>query len=681
MKFCLVTAATTNGITDREVLADYTGQEPPLGVLCVAGVLEQIDIPTQIVDFDWWYADWFKTRGGKGSDLAAEAARELAAIDADCFGFSSICSSYPLTVRTAKLLKDRRPEVRILFGGPQATAVAEETLAEFPFVDVVVRGEAENIVPLLVEALSGSRELSSVPGISYRANDHVMRNADAAVVRDLDSLPLPPFHLYPHLKKCRSLPLELGRGCPFTCTFCSTSTFFRRQYRLKSPPAVIQQMMQTRRQFGFSTFHFIHDNYTVDRRRVVAFCEALRDCGAKFRWTCSARLDCVDDQLLRVMKSAGCEGIFFGLEVGTDRMQQIVGKRLDLDRAAAVIRQVNRRKMASAVALMFGFPDETPEDMRATVQVFMDTLRYDYIAPQISILAPLAGTPLHLLHKDELVFDGIVSDLAFQGREQETWEKQMVAAHASVFSSFYGIPTRWLSRHFLQELRNFLLHGEAHFRWLLVGAHQAVGDILELFRLWREWRVRYTRADPGVHLVEYYRGPEFRREFIQFVRTELAHRCAGAAYVLKALADYQTALEQDPPEKSRKKQSTRTFADKNAHPVRCPEIRMVEVEVDYREVIRRLRRRGRLDRVPRRKTTVIARRRRGRVEILQLSPISAELLRLSDGTRSVRKLARKFSRYHETVKGIPGEKACIAALELLRLQGFLMAGTASAAVH
>src|SRR6185295_13886713 len=110
---------------------------------------------------------------------------------------------------------------------------------------------------------------------------------------------------------------------------------------------------------------------TIDRKKVVAFCDAVVESGEKFTWGCSARTDCIDDELLELMARAGCTGIFFGIETGSQRLQHVI---------------------KTTVALIAGFPEETREDLRDTIHFFIDSLRFDHAEPQCSLLAPLAAT-------------------------------------------------------------------------------------------------------------------------------------------------------------------------------------------------------------------------------------------------------------------------------------------------
>src|SRR6185312_1909663 len=133
--------------------------------------------------------------------------------------------------------------------------------------------------------------------------------------------------------------------------FCSTNDFFRRNFRLRSPVRILRDMRDLAVSYGLTDFDLVHDMFTVDRRRVVAFCETMIASGENFTWSCSARTDCVDGELLTLMAHAGCRGLFFGIETGSARMQAIIEKDLDLMRAAEIIDTAERLGIGTTVSL------------------------------------------------------------------------------------------------------------------------------------------------------------------------------------------------------------------------------------------------------------------------------------------------------------------------------------------
>ena len=288
MKICLISAPTANQFDGRAVgemeAARIMGELAPVGILSLAAVLESKGLQPEVVDLNRVYYSWLQDSNRNQTDFCSFAGAYLADRDFDLFGFSTVCSSYPLTLRIAAEVKRVRPKSLVVLGGPQASVVDVATMRAYPWIDLVVRGEAEQTLPHLVKALSGGGSLAAVPGITFRRNEdgEIVRNPAAPLVADLDALPFPAFHLFPDVRFCRHFPLELGRGCPFACTFCSTNDFFRRRFRLKSPEHVIAEMRRVKQSYGINSFELVHDMFTVDRERVVAVCEALLESKEEF---------------------------------------------------------------------------------------------------------------------------------------------------------------------------------------------------------------------------------------------------------------------------------------------------------------------------------------------------------------------------------------------------------------
>src|SRR5262249_19982347 len=546
MKVCLISAPTANqfdngplGETDA---ARIMGELAPVGILSLAAVLEAKGLQPEVLDLNRVYHEWRQHSNGNEGSFCRFAGSYFAAREYDFLGFSPVCSSYPLTLRIAAEVKRLHPESVVALGGPQASVVDIATMRAYPFIDLVVRGEAEQTLPDLLDALASHSPLAAIPGLTFRRDGDIARNPDAPLILDLDSLPFPAFPLFPDIRFCRHFPLELGRGCPFACTFCSTNDFFRRRFRLKSPAHMIAEMRRVKREYGINSFELVHDMFTVDRKRVVAFCEALLESKEEFYWGCSARTDCVDEELIALMARAGCRGIFFGIETGSSRMQQIIDKGLDLDDSSERVGICDKFKISTAVSLMAGFPEERMDDLRATAAFFVDSLRYDHADPQLSILAPLGDTPIQKQQKDSLVLDDDLADMSYRGWRQEPEDHAMIAENPEIFSSFYSVPTPYLEHEFLKELRDFLLTGMRAFRRLLLGLHQDSDDIVDVFGQWQEWR-----ADNGVDFssggrTAYYAHGGFRSDFFCFVRLRYIPAASKAPIAITTLVEYEAAL-------------------------------------------------------------------------------------------------------------------------------------------
>lgn len=680
LKVCLVGPPTVTDFEDPEVAESEAirliAEHAPIGVLSLAAVLEQDGVSPNVVDLNRLYYAYLRSGdrpAAKGADFCSYVLRELENTPFDIIGFSSICSSYPLTIRIAREIKKIRPDTPIVFGGPQASVVDTATMEAYPFVDYVVRGEAEESFPALIRTIAAEAIPEGVAGVTYRDGGRVVRSPSAPIIRELDDLPLPAFHLYPELKNCHYVPLELGRGCPFGCTFCSTNDFFRRRYRLKSPARIIEQMRHVRDTYGITTFDLIHDMFTVDRKRVNAFCEAVIATGEKFYWNCSARTDCIDDQMIALMARAGCKGIFFGIETGSARLQKIVKKNLDLKGAVERIACADAHEITTAVSLITGFPDETMDDLRDTVHFFVDSLRFDHAEPQLHILAPLAETPLESQYRSQLVFDDIQSDMSHQGWQQDPVDREMIQEHRDIFSNFYTLPAPGLQRSYLRELRDFLLNGAVRFRWLMAALHQDSGNVMLPFDAFRDWYAAHPGKGPrsGMEESRYYSCATFRDEFFEFVR-EWAPLNSRSARSLLSILDYERALIAETPLPVSALPEDRSAADVSLVPTLAEGVSLADCTADYPRVVRCLRRKGDLRRIPRKPATIATRQHSDkRLDVVHLSRLSAQILKLCDGDRTVSDIARELAPENKSVAAIPAEKVCVFGLEVLRQQGLI----------
>jgi radical SAM superfamily enzyme YgiQ (UPF0313 family) len=654
-----------------------------LGVFTLASVLRAHGYDPVVVNLDdlflKYLRDYVQSPENPAPDksFCSYVLDHLGTLDFDVFGLSSICSSYPLTVRLAAAIRQNRPDAFIILGGPQASVVDVVTLRDFPCIDIVVRGEADESLPILLRQFrlpDKARTLDELQGITFRRGDEVIRTPNGPVVRDLDSLPLPAFDLDAGMTNREGVHIEIGRGCPFACTFCSTNDFFRRHFRLKSTPKMLEQMKQISAQYGVEYFSFVHDMYTVDRKRVVEFCQALLDSGEKFTWGCSARTDCIDDELIELMARAGCRGIFFGIESGSQRMQHVINKELDLDEAWRRIEAADRHGVDTAVALITGFPEETRDDLRETIHFFIDSLRMDHAEPQLSLLAPLAGTPVCEQHKDELVLDYIFSDMSHQGWRQDPADVELIKAHPEMFTNFYAIPTTDISRTYFREVRDFVTYVSEWFRWLPVSLLHDSGDLLRVFDRWqrflREKRSASTPLDLG--RTPYYCHRQFRYEFLEFVQTCYLPEMASARVAIAALVQIEGFSVADISESLAANDDEPQQLQPAVFPYRIKHHCIVELAIDYEKLIQCLRARGALGELSEEGSTVIFKLdSEARVKVWQVPPLAAKLLRLCDGDRSVEQIIELFRSAEGDVDGIPAEKVGQFGLMLLVEQGFI----------
>jgi radical SAM superfamily enzyme YgiQ (UPF0313 family) len=668
MKICLVSPGTATQWLDPELALSSKPRElaadAPLGPLSLAAILRTCGYEVSFHDTNRSYFDYLEAADFEKQPFSDYMVERLKAVAADVFGLSTICSSYPLTLRVATRLREVVPGAPIVVGGPQASVVDRETMAAYPAVDAIVRGEAEQSFPLLIERFAADTDLSGLNGITYRSGEEIVRAPASPLLENLDLLPLPAYDLFADFDPRQPIALELGRGCPFGCTFCSTNDFFRRRFRLKSPGRLIEEMSLLADRYGAPSFELVHDMFTVDRKRVVAFCRALLECGRRFVWNCSARTDCVDEELLDLMAAAGCSGIFFGVESGSPRIQKIIGKRLDLEEARRHVKYCHGLGMTPTVSVIIGFPEETRQDMAQSIDVFADACCLEKAQPQVHLLAPLAGTPVQRQHVGRLEFDELYSDMSHQGWRQDPVDRAMIAEHPEIFPNFYSLPLS-MPRQFVNHVRNILMFGHAHFRWLTAALIRET-DYLRVVDRWLEWAGKDVPKN-SYAAEQYYGSRDFAQRFIRFLRVEVlpGHESAAA---FEALIDYSLAFI------GAEENIARAAAAPGAELREIgpgdvlglePRVCTFELQYEMEPLLQALRERRKLPEPGRRNSLVLMHRNGKSLQAWVQPPMAATALRCIDGTSALAAQAGRFAR---------DSNGCSEAAFLIAVEQFLARG-------
>lgn len=190
------------------------------------------------------------------------------------------CEEYHICLDIASRIKDLSPATKIIFGGPQAELVAKDTIRSFSFVDYVCCSEGENtIVPLLHWIIEEDENLALVgliPGLTYRTSmNEVYQNPFPDFLPDNYTRAFFYYDLIPESvwMNTKSVALDVGRGCPFACTFCSTKTFWKQKYRLRNISDILDEIRFLKENYGIRIFDFKHDLFTVNKKRILQFCD------------------------------------------------------------------------------------------------------------------------------------------------------------------------------------------------------------------------------------------------------------------------------------------------------------------------------------------------------------------------------------------------------------------------
>jgi len=466
---------------------------PHLGLLSLAAVAERDGYMVQIYD-----PKRLIRSGALSYDETVydRAAQSLLSQRPHAVGFTALGCSFLFALNVAARLKRQEPDLPILLGGPHATMLHREILERFTEFDVIVRYEADEILSDVLANLE-SRDFATIPGVSWRATGSQLKfNPGAPKVENLDTLPLLNYDYYPVAElDLDLLRVEAGRGCPFMCTFCSTASFFQRSFRLKSAARLVQELDTLHEKYGYIDFKLDHDLFTVNKRKILEFCEAVKD--RRYRWRVSARVDCVDNELLHKMAAAGCVGKYFGIETGSRRMQEIARKRLGVDLVEPTLTVSEQLGIQSTASFITGYHEELETDLADTLDLLGRCVGSSCIT-QLHMLAPEPGTPMFAEHRDKLEYDGYAGPYnAFRVAPEDT---ELVLRHPDIFSTYYYYPAalpRSQYKFAVEAVDALRKLGPITLKYLLRAFEQRLSRLVFAMRDWAEATGRSDLPDGG----------------------------------------------------------------------------------------------------------------------------------------------------------------------------------------
>ncbi len=414
MKFSLVNAGPNIGLDERErrkALSSF----PPLGILYLATVLQQNGVEVSALD-----------QAAKGYTIE-ETVKWIEKEDSDILGFSTFSASGRTAALISEKVKEKNPNITIIFGNYYATFNPERILRKYPSVDIIVRGEGENTTIELLDYLKKGDDLRKVRGITFRSKDNSIVSApERPLIKDLDSLPFPDRKLVDEEYHCiiaganvapkKFTSVVSSRGCVYRCRFCSCTQFARNIWRPRSVKNTMDELHFLASE-GYEQFIFTDDSFTLDPKRVTELCRAMRKERLDMDWICEGRVDNCSYEILLEMAKAGCKILFFGIESANQRILNYYNKKVTPEQSKTAVKTARKAGIDVIVgSFIVGAPDETKEEVQNTIN-FAKKIPIDI--PQFNILGVYPGTDLWdefeskgLLKGDECWETGIaVSDI------------------------------------------------------------------------------------------------------------------------------------------------------------------------------------------------------------------------------------------------------------------------------
>ena len=302
----------------------------------------------------------------------------------------------PFAVLAMRAVKERWPDRTLVLGGVGSKAVEEQLLERFPWIDVIVRGEAERTGPELLAALRSGGDLAGVAGISFRMSaapqgkgkvpfsgpqrEHgpalnrgpksgpspASSTRPTARIRDLDAIPFPAFEKV-DLARYAGYGMMTSRGCPYPCTFCSVAPVWNLESYSRSPGSIVNEMEFLHRKAGVELFLFQDEFFVSGKQQVMEFCRELGRRRLAVYWKAFGRVNLVDEEMMRAMAAAGCVELRFGIESGSDRVLREIEKGFTAAESVEVVSKAVPIFRRVDAFFVWGFPFETMEDFHQTL--------------------------------------------------------------------------------------------------------------------------------------------------------------------------------------------------------------------------------------------------------------------------------------------------------------------------
>ncbi len=412
---------------------------PPIGLMYVAAALEKAGFQVQMLD------NYFMKKP------IEEVKQLVIKTNPAIVGVTCGSATYRRCIETVQAIKQALPTCRIVVGGWHASYVPD-SLLENPEIDYVVMGEGERAVTELATCIVSGNETAAItiPGVACRRAGANIKNPPT-FIENMDEIPYPARHLLPLELYDRTIEyldakpadvMSISRGCVFHCGFCETRKLWGNICRGFSPQRVIGEIQDLQSKYGTKGIYFINDNFTLRKKETVQLCNLMIENKLDLEWVCDTRVDLVDNDLLALMSKAGCKTIWFGVESGSQKILNRIGRDTTLAQIESAFKLCRKNNIKTACSFMLGVPDETLKDMEASLK-FAKKLNPDWCIFNIFIANPDSKMYQEVL--DSKKYD-LLDEFLLSVKTDEYDYKSLMEVQRRFFKEFLMSPKQIMKR-------------------------------------------------------------------------------------------------------------------------------------------------------------------------------------------------------------------------------------------
>lgn len=365
---------------------------PPLGLLAIGGPLIDAGHSVKLLDADYY-----------NYSIALVVSKILVYNpDLILLGHSGSTSAQPVINDITRLVREQSTTIRIVIGGVFPTYHWEEILDRNPQIDIIVCGEGEEITLNLVNALENNNELEHIKGLAIRKNGKAIRTIAAETIRNLDDYrigwELMKGYNYTYWGKRKAVVVQFSRGCPYPCTYCGQSLFWK-SWRHRSAKSLADEIEMLHKEYGIVVFNFADENPSSNPKAWREFLEALIAKKLKLILVGSIRADNIvrDAEFLHLYKQAGFERFLLGIENYNEVVLEKIRKAGTISKDKEAIQLLRKHNILSMATYVVGFGEEKIMDFYYSLK---QLLSYDPDQVQILYVTPHKWTPYYEEVKD-----------------------------------------------------------------------------------------------------------------------------------------------------------------------------------------------------------------------------------------------------------------------------------------
>jgi len=329
-------------------------------------------------------------------------------------GMTLITNHVSQTIPFLRDVKKALPALTTVVGGPHPSAEYRSLLQRHAEVDIAVIGEGEHTLLEIIGNLERGESLENVKGVSYRDSGAIRVNPPREMITDLDSMPFADWeslpidqYWYSWSVKKNYAGLSVSRGCPYACTFCAYYATLGRKFRMRTPRSVIEEVKLLYDKFGVRNLYFTDSTLNVSNEWVREICEGLLALKRPLVWGCHVRADRLDRETIKLMKKAGCDRMFIGVESADNDVLRLMKKGETIEKIEEGIMKLHENGFYPDMGFILGMPGDTDASIMKTID-FAKRFKRNLVV--FTLAAPFPGTELFKLAQD-------------QGLKVEDWSK------------------------------------------------------------------------------------------------------------------------------------------------------------------------------------------------------------------------------------------------------------------